>query len=231
MSRPKALDACCGVGGATKGLQRAGFDVTGIDIADQPDYCGDLFIQGDAVEYVAKHGHKYDFILAGWPCQAANPLTTGTNKGKFSYPQLIPGGREAMESTGKPWIIENTAGAPIRKDLTLNGDMFQEADGTYRLGVFRPRFFECSPGLVIPQPVGPRKASRGRVRGWRHGEYFDGPYVAVYGNGGGKGSVAEWQDAMGIHWTTNRKSLAEAIPPAYTEYIGTHVLNALSVRI
>ena len=114
-----------------------------------------------------------------------------------------------------PSIIENVAGAPIRKDLTLCGEMFG-------LAVIRHRYFELS-GFSMEQPAHIRH--RGRVRGYRHGQWYDGPYVAVYGEGGGKGTVAEWQQAMGIDWTDNRKSIAEAIPPAYTEYIGQAFLE------
>ncbi|MGV9482005.1 DNA methylase, partial [Gordonia aichiensis] len=71
------------------------------------------------------------------------------------------------------------------------------------------------------------KSHRGRVRGWRHGKYHDGPYVAVYGDGGGKGSIDEWQAAMGIDWTDNREEIAEAIPPAYTEFIGRQIMASL----
>ena len=68
------------------------------------------------------------------------------------------------------------------------------------------------------------KPHRGRVRGWRHGRYHDGPYIAAYGKGGGKGSVAEMQEAMGIDWTDVHEELREAIPPAYTELIGARFL-------
>lgn len=68
---------------------------------------------------------------------------------------------------------------------------------------------------------------RGPVRGWRHGKYSDGPYVAVYGKGGGKATVAEAQKAMGIGWMTDILALNEAIPPAYTEYIGSQLLAQL----
>lgn len=207
----RILDLCCGVGGATRGYQLAGAIVTGVDINPQPDYCGDEFIQADAIEYLRRTGAAgFDFIHASWPCQASCALTTGTNKGR-EYPQLIPAGRDAMNATGKPWVIENVAGAPIRKDLMLCGDMFG-------LAVIRHRWFEFSEWtLRIPQP--PHGKHRGRVAGMRHGVWYEGPYFAVYGEGGGKGTVAQWQKAMGIDWTDNRKSIAEAIPSAYTRYI------------
>jgi DNA (cytosine-5)-methyltransferase 1 len=97
----------------------------------------------------------------------------------------------------------------------------------FGLGVIRHRYFEVS-GFAATPPA--HKPHRGRVRGWRHGTYYDGPYVAVYGDGGGKGPVEEWQAAMGIHWTDDRKALAEAIPPAYTEHIGRQPIAHLSER-
>ena len=116
-------------------------------------------------------------------------------------------------------MIENVAGAPIRKDLMLCGEMF-------RRDVIRHRYFELG-GWAAAQPA--HKAHRGRVAGYRHGEWYDGPYLAVYGEGGGKGSVTEWQAAMGIDWTDNRKSIAEAIPPAYTQWIGERFLEQRQV--
>jgi DNA (cytosine-5)-methyltransferase 1 len=80
----------------------------------------------------------------------------------------------------------------------------------------------CASGFKATAPA--HKPHRGRVRGWRHGTYYDGPYVAVYGDGGGKGSVQEWQAAMGIDWTDDRKAIAEAIPPAFTEHIGRQLI-------
>ncbi|MBB6474329.1 DNA cytosine methyltransferase [Sphaerisporangium rubeum] len=215
--RPRLLDLFCCAGGATRGYQQAGFHVTGVDLRPQPNYIGDAFHQGDAVEFVREHGHTFDVIHASPPCQAGCTLTAGTNKGR-TYPQLIPAVRDALRHVGRPYVIENVAGAPVRKDLRLCGEMFA-------LSVIRHRFFELG-GVHIPQPDHP--AHRGRVAGMRHGEWFHGPYLAVYGQGGGKGSIAQWQQAMGITWTDVRKELAEAIPPAYTRHIGHHLIKALA---
>ena len=111
--------------------------------------------------------------------------------------------------------MENVQGSSLRRDLTLCGEMFG-------LDVIRHRYFELGGWWTPPRS---HMAHRGRVAGWRHGEYFDGPYFAVYGDGGGKGTVAQWQTAMGIDWTDDRRELAEAIPPAYTEHIGRQLLD------
>ena len=184
----------------------------GVDIAPQPNFPFE-FHQADAIEFIRAHGHEFDAISASPPCQSSSALTKGTNKGMV-YPQLIPDTRAALAGVAVPTILENVAGAPIRKDLMLCGEMFG-------LGVLRHRFFEME-NWSIEAPPHPKH--RGRVRGWRHGRYFDGPYLAVCGEGGGKGGVTEWQQAMGIFHTAERKETAEAIPPAFTEYIGKHLL-------
>lgn len=214
MSRPVILDLFCGAGGAGSGYHRAGFDVVGVDIKPQLDYPFTMIV-GDALEYLAEHGHKYDAIHASPPCQASCTLTKGTNKGR-RYTNLIPATRELLATFDVPTVIENVQGADIRRDLTLCGEMFG-------LDVIRHRYFEVSTPIVAPA----HKPHRGRVRGWRHGEFFDGPYVAVYGDGGGKGSVTEWQQAMGIGWTDDRKAIAEAIPPAMTRYVGEQLMKEL----
>lgn len=211
MSTPKLLDLFCCAGGAAVGYHRSGFAVTGVDINPQPNYpCN--FVQGDALEYLAAHGHEYDAIHASPPCQASCTLTKGTNKGR-QHLNLIPQTREALAGFDVPTVIENVQGSDLRRDLTLCGEMFG-------LRVIRHRYFEVSIPVAAPGHV----PHRGRVAGYRHGSWYDGPYFAVYGDGGGKGSVAQWQDAMGIHWTADRRELAEAIPPAYTKFIGDQLM-------
>ena len=212
-AKPKLLDLYCGAGGAGMGYIQAGFDVTGIDINPQPDYPG-TFIQGDALAYLAAHGHEYDAVHGSPPCQASCTLTKGTNKGN-EYLNLIPATRALFALLDVPTVIENVQGSDLRRDYTLCGEMFG-------LGVIRHRYFEVSRFTPMPPE---HKKHRGRVAGYRHGEWFDGPYFAVYGDGGGKGTVAQWQQAMGIDWTGNRKSIAEAIPPAYTRYIGGQIMQ------
>jgi hypothetical protein len=218
---PRLLDLCCRIGGAGMGYIRAGYDVTGVDIVDCSAQYPGSFVQGDALEYLAAHGHEYDFIHASFPCQAHSTLTKGTRRGLARHIDLLPAGIPLLKASGRPWVAENVMASPLRCDLMLCGEMFG-------LSVIRHRKFQFSNTALAP--VIKHVKHRGRVAGWRHGEWFAGPYYAVYGDGGGKGSVAEWQAAMGIDWTTDRKHLAEAIPPAYTEFIGRRVLPKLTRR-
>jgi hypothetical protein len=230
----KLLDLFCGAGGAGKGYMEAGFVIYGVDIEPQPDYPG-AFHQGDAISVLStligggsvafthpggriEHATLADFDAthASPPCQASTALTKGTNQGR-EYLNLIPATRALLALHNKPTVIENVQGSDLRRDLTLCGEMFG-------LGVIRHRYFEVSGFPAVPLD---HKPHRGRVAGWRHGEWFDGPYFAVYGDGGGKGTVAQWQDAMDMHWTSNRKSIAEAIPPAYTRFIGGQIMQHL----
>lgn len=213
----RLLDLFCGAGGAGAGYIDAGFDVTGVDIADHSHHYPGEFIQGDALEYLKEHGHEYDAIHASPPCQASTALTKGTNQGR-QYLNLIPETRQLLANYSVPTVIENVQGSDLRRDMTLCGEMF-------RLDVIRHRYFELN-GFPFWEP--PHVKHRGRVRGWRHGVYHDGPYLAVYGDGGGKGSVLEWRAAMGIDWTMDRKAIAEAIPPAYTKKIGSQIMAYLT---
>lgn len=217
----RLLDLYCGAGGAAMGYHQAGFtEIVGVDINPQPDYPFE-FVQANAVDVAYDWDlSSFDLVHASPPCQAHSALTKGTNAGRW-YEDLISETREnLLVESDTPFVIENVAGAPIRKDLMLCGEMFG-------LQVIRHRYFEVH-GVQLDQPVHPKH--RGRVAGYRHGEWFDGPYYAVYGEGGGKGSVPEWQEAMGMEWTDNRKSIAEAIPPAYSRFIGEQFISQRALR-
>ncbi|MFJ4329347.1 MULTISPECIES: DNA methylase [unclassified Streptomyces] len=216
--RPLLLDLFSCAGGAAMGYLRAGFRVHGCDIAHRPNYPFP-YHRGDALTYLAHlittgEIRRYAFVHASPPCQDKCTLTVGTNRSQGwgrAHADLVAPTRALLDDTGLPYVIEQPNGrAEIRKDLTLCGEMFG-------LGVIRHRNFEAG-GWHVPQPA--HVPHRGRVRGYRHGRYYDGPYVAAYGNGGGKPTIPELQAAMGITWTDVREELTEAIPPAYSEHIG-----------
>jgi hypothetical protein len=219
-ARKRLLDLFCCAGGAGAGYHRAGFEVVGVDIAPRPAYPFE-FHQADAIEYVRAHGHEFDAIHASPPCQAHTSLTKGNRPRGIGreHLDLIPATRAALEEVGRPYVIENVTSAPLRADVTLCGLMFG-------LRVFRHRLFELGGWAMLQAPHPPHRGHR--VSGWRHGVRYEGDMVAVYGAGGGKGSVSDWQSAMGIDWTADRIELAEAIPPAYTEHIGAHLMDALN---
>lgn len=214
---PRLLDLYCGAGGASMGYSRAGFDIVGVDLNHQPNYPFE-FIRSDAIDYARRYGHLFDAVHASPPCQSYSTLTRNTNKSVASYSRLIEPTRLVLDSLGIPYVIENVAGSEVRKDLMLCGEMFG-------LEVVRHRYFELG-GWSVDQPG--HKLHRGRVKGWRNGKLYDGPYFMVYGTGARKGSVSEWQRAMGIDWTRVRHEIAEAIPPAYTEFIGLALLDKVS---
>lgn len=218
MSRPLLLDLFCGAGGAAVGYHRAGFDVIGVDINPQPNYPF-TFMHGDALQFLTSSVmdlYPFAAIHASPPCQAYTTLAKGNNGNTNDYPALISEIRELLRATNKPWVIENVPSAPLLSPIRLCGEMFG-------LSVIRHRLFESS--LLLMQPPHPRH--RGRVAGYRHGQKFDGPYFAVYGDGGGKGSLAEWRTAMGIDWMTSKAELAEAIPPHYTNFIGQQLIHQI----
>ncbi|WP_435601224.1 DNA methylase [Streptomyces sp. C10-9-1] len=227
--RPLLLDLFCCAGGAAMGYYRAGFDVHGVDIYPRPNYPF-TFVQADALEYMAAliasgEIERYAVVHSSPPCQARCALTVGTNRSRGwggTHVDLVPPTRDLLDASGLPYVIEQPNGkAKIRKDLTLCGEQFS-------LGVLRHRNFELG-CWTAEQPA--HVPHRGRVRGWRHGEFFDGPYVAAYGNGGGKPTVPELQAAMGITWTDVREELTEAIPPAYSEWIGRAFLAQAAVEV
>lgn len=199
MRRVQLLDLFCGAGGAAMGYDLAGFEVVGVDIEPQPRYPF-RFVQGDALTFPLD---GFDALHASPPCQAFTRL-----RGRYpdrEYPDLISATRERLEASGKPFVIENVAQAPIRRDLVLCGGMFE-------LRVYRHRAFESNVPLVAP--FHPRHVVRADPGGQRKAHYLAGGFVTVTGH---IGSFAG--EAMGIGWMIGLE-LSQAIPPAYTRYIG-----------
>lgn len=218
MDRPRLLDTYCKAGGATRGYQLAGFHVTGVDLEPQPRYCGDAFIQADALEYIREHGHEYDAIHASPPCQDYSVMRHATGR---SAPRLIAATRDALESTGRPYVIENVEGArsEMRDYVTLCGTMFG-------LRVRRHRLFELhAPAPVLLPPCTCRNGvSRGELIGQRvAGRVLPGRTKPPHH------TEADRREAIGVPWMTARAA-RQAIPPAYTEYIGRFLIHVLESK-
>lgn len=197
--RPVLVDLYCGMGGAAKGYSDAGFDVIGFDIEPQP-YYPYRFVQVDVLELSWDTLRRYDAIHASPPCQVHSVATPRTVR--TGLVDLIPRTRELLDASGRPWVIENVVGAPLRRPIQLCGSSFG-------LGVRRHRLFETWSDEIVGKPC-------------CHHE--QGPTISVAGHF--SESLAEAQAAMGIDWG-DKQSLTQAIPPAYTRWIGEQLIKAV----
>ena len=217
-NRPRLLDLFCGAGGAAVGYHRAGFDVTGVDIVPQPRYPFE-FVQADAMDALEDllnltGPYACDVIHASPPCQHYSQMSLCRPGLAATYPDLIAPTRARLDATGLPYVIENVVGAPLHNPIMVCGS---------GLGLIlqRHRLFEsnvplwsvpCAHGQNRWNPAYGHATNRKRRR------------VPVIG---------EWRipeplqrEAMGIGWMTLTE-LSEAIPPAYTEYIGAQLIDAV----
>jgi len=191
------------------GIKQAGFDVHGVDIAPQENYPFNITIT-DALKLPIETLREYDFIWASPPCQAYLGHTIALRRKGKRYPDLINETRRLLLATGKPFVIENVPRAPIRKDLVLCGEVFG-------LRVIRHRAFEIH-GFKVPQPE--HIKHRGKSSSNGNQSFY---YWTITGHDTFKGSIRNWQKAIGINWIKDRKPLTQAIPPAYSEYICKHL--------
>ena len=221
MSQLRALDLFCCAGGATRGLQLAGFHVTGIDIKPQPRYVGDAFIQADALKPPVDL-RAFDFIWASPPCQAHTNLKVMWNA--RDHADLIPQTRDLLVSSGIHWAMENVPGSTLKGGFWLCGSMFglgvQVYDGWWQLR--RHRWFEASFRPLIPRCshhgatigfYGDHARDRRRKPGVRDRgvDFADADRLAL-----GKAAMQmPWSDWHGI---------SQAIPPAYAQFIGEHAI-------
>jgi DNA (cytosine-5)-methyltransferase 1 len=198
------LDLFCGAGGAAAGYAQAGFEVFGVDLKPQPNYPY-RFIQADVRELPNFWLAAFDVIHASPPCQAYTPL--GALHPHKSYPDLVAFTRDLLNGSGVPWVMENVMSAPLIKErsIVLCGSMFG-------LRTYRHRRFESS--MSINAPAHPKHtvltATKQRRQRWA-----EGWNVSI------TGSVGTYlgPEAMGIDWMSSDE-LCEAIPPAYTHFIG-----------
>lgn len=197
---PVLLDLFCGAGGAAVGYFRAGFEVVGVDINPQPHYPF-RYIQADVMTLDLDR-FDFDAVHASPPCQAYSRARV---LHKNTHLDFLTPTRARLIETGKPWVIENVPGAPMRADYVLCGSMF----GLPRL--VRHRWFETSwGGFQLAQMC---RHDFKRVKVFGHPNYRNG-------------LKADWAAALGIDWMTGHE-MAQAIPPAYTEYIGHELVQSI----
>ncbi|ACE80097.1 DNA methyltransferase [Mycobacterium phage Jasper] len=207
----RLLDLYSGAGGAGYGYHQAGFEVVGVDLHPMPNYPFE-FYQADALEFLTEHGREFDAIHASPPCQHYSSL--GALCPLKQYPDLVDPTRQALDGLGLPYVIENVMPAPLIKErsIVLCGAMFG-------LRTYRHRRFEASfPLTAPPHPKHVVKtATKQRRKRWE-----EGWNVSITGDVG----VYLGPEAMGIDWMTGNE-LSQAIPPAYTEYIGNALIELL----
>ncbi|MFD7794362.1 SAM-dependent methyltransferase [Streptomyces sp. NPDC059759] len=206
----RLLDTYCCQGGASMGYHLAGFTVEGVDLHPQPRYPFP-FHRGDAVEFIREHGHKYDVITGSPTCRR---WTNAQRIQGNEHPDLITPTRAAMQATGKPYVIENVEGAAaaMLDPLLLCGAMFG-------LRTYRHRLFESNLPLgtrLHPRHLAPLAKMGRPVR--------DGEFMHVVGN---FTDAARAREVMGMPWAS-RDGLREAIPPAYTRFLGEQIATALT---
>jgi DNA (cytosine-5)-methyltransferase 1 len=209
MSRPRLLDMYCGEGGTGHGFALAGFEVVGVDIRYQPNYPFPMAV-ADCVTLPVEYLQRFDAVSAGPPCQDYSPLRHLSGK---RYPRLIDVTRKLLEASGKPYVIENVVGAwpELRNPVGLCGLMFG-------LGTYRHRLFETNWRFSAPEhPDHKEPVNRaGRAPTLGHS-------LSVVGN---LSDTATARRVMQMPWAS-RRGLTQAIPPAYTEYIGKQLREQL----
>lgn len=229
---PRLLDLFCCAGGAAMGYHRAGFEVVGVDIRPQPRYPFE-FIQADCLSLDPAFIQSFDAIHASPPCQAHTAMKTMHNA--KAHPDLVEPTRQMLIASGRPWVIENVIGAPLIAPIMLCGTMF--GLGVEDADLQRHRLFEMSdPPLFVPQCQHGRRATVGVYGG--HVRDRRRRTIGVYGEGArdsrrklDKGvdefTVEDARMAMDIDWMTLAE-LCQAIPPAYTQWIGQQLLATLN---
>ncbi len=218
----KLLSLFCGFGGACKGYSDAGFEVWGVD--NNPKMKRkyihkERFITGNAIELLRNEEfiNQFDVIHASPPCQAYSCATP--NRTRDNHPDMVEEVRTLLKATGKPYVIENVVGAPLKNYVILCGTMFG-------LDVVRHRLFECEPPIYFPpftcnhqKPV-IKQSHRGKVD-------LSKNYHCVVGKATDHEAA---KIAMGIDWMPVR-GINLAIPPKYTEWLGSKIIDHLNLKL
>lgn len=199
------------------GYHLAGFEVVGVDIEPQPNYPF-KFVQADALSFPLD---GFAAAHASPPCQPHSALAVMPNAG--THVDLLPATRQWLDQSQLPYVIENVVGAPLHSPVMLCGASFGLGTSTHDLA--RHRLFECNfPVMVPPCAHGGRRViglygDHARIDR-RHG--LRSQYNAV-------DSLRYGKEAMRIDWMT-WKELVQAIPPVFTEHIGSYLMAEVVAR-
>ena len=225
MNKPRALDLFCGAGGASVGLAEVGFQVTGVDIVDQPGFMGGIagaFIRADALDLPVKFMSRYDLIWASPPRRTYSSLRARYNVSE--YIRLVHRLYEKLKSSEALWCIENVVSAPF-PDIDLfpthrlcgTGFGLKTTDGLTEIR--RHRTVQTSWHPMSPPPACSHSLNTLSVSGHTP-QTGKGRGSKVYG-------VADARAAMGIYWMPMR-ALSEAVPPAYARWVGRQAIHELT---
>lgn len=210
----RLLDLYCCAGGASYGYQKAGFDVVGVDLYPQPKYRGE-FVQSDAISFLLANWKSFDAVHASPPCQAYSKASSQFRDAGKVYPDLVSTTRDALVSTGLPYIIENVPGSPLLSPVVLCGSMFG-------IETYRHRLFESNITLQVPDH--PKHINKNAKMGRMP---KDGEFIQYVGNFPGINKVREM---TGLYWL-GQKEMAQSIPPQYTEYLGKQLIAYLDHKV
>lgn len=231
--KPRLLDLFCGEGGAAMGYHLAGFEVVGVDTsAARLKHYPFESHRGDAIAFVLEHGHEFDAIHASPTCTGYSRGTAAIPDRVARYDRLIPATREALKTTGLPYVIENVADArsELRSPVLLCWRMFGtpvlDDDGT-PLVMDRHRLFESNMLLLAPEH---EKHDRTvQVAGSYGGARRDKREAREVRKGGYVPSADVQRALLGTPWMTE-KGCQLSIPPVYTQWIGDQLLGHIEER-
>lgn len=227
--KPVLLDIGCCQGGAARGYQHAGFYVVGVDTRPQPRYIGDEFIQADGFEILVSLRNDFGWfelingqivqpaaVHTSWPCQGYTECQRIQGR---EHPKLIESGRELLDKIGLPYVQENVDSAETRQVMK---DPVMLCGAAFGLHTYRHRLFESNITLTAPEHPQHLHSTVKMGRPLQRGDW----YHAV-----GNFSNVPWvREDLGCDWMT-RDGLRECVPPAYTEYLGRHLLRAVAGQV
>jgi DNA (cytosine-5)-methyltransferase 1 len=214
VGRPRLLDLFCGEGGASAGYVQAGFDVVGVDVLEMVRYPF-TFRRGDAMTWSLK---GFDAVHASPPCHDHSTLAGFREPHGTGW--MLGATLERLAESGLPYVVENVLAGELAGSLKLCGTEFglgaRTRDGRWR-SLRRHRLFGSSVFLM----------GAGRCN------CYGKKIIGVYGNGGGvsldtgfAGVKSEMAEAMEMPWASVA-GLSQAIPPAYTRFIGEQLMASL----